>query len=53
MNSELFFIFEMANNHMGDVSHGIRIINELKEATRGFNFKFAIKLQGSFLAEWA
>ena len=45
MNSELFFIFEMANNHMGDVSHGIRIINELKEATRGFNFKFAIKLQ--------
>ena len=24
------FIFEMANNHMGDLSHGIKIIRELK-----------------------
>jgi hypothetical protein len=24
------FIFEMANNHMGDVDHGIKIINAFK-----------------------
>lgn len=41
-----FFIFEMANNHMGDVEHGIRIIREFQEVTRGFDqFKFSIKLQ--------
>lgn len=39
------FIFEMANNHMGDVAHGIRIIRELYEACRGFPFRFAVKLQ--------
>ncbi len=30
------FIYEMANNHMGDVEHGIRIVRELKEASKGF-----------------
>ena len=39
------FIFEMANNHMGDVAHGIRIVQELREACEGFPFRFAIKLQ--------
>ena len=40
------FIFEMANNHMGDVEHGIRIIREFKEITKGFDqFHFSIKLQ--------
>ena len=40
------FIFEMANNHMGDVEHGIRIIREFKEVAKGFDqFKFSIKLQ--------
>ena len=39
------FIFEMANNHMGDVSHGIRIIQELKAISEGFPFAFAVKLQ--------
>jgi sialic acid synthase SpsE/quercetin dioxygenase-like cupin family protein len=39
------FIFEMANNHMGDVAHGLRIIRELKEACAGFPFRFAVKLQ--------
>jgi sialic acid synthase SpsE/quercetin dioxygenase-like cupin family protein len=45
MESKPLFIFEMANNHMGDVSHGIRIIRELREACAGFGFRFAVKLQ--------
>ncbi len=39
------FILELANNHMGDVEHGIRIIKELKDVTKDFPFNFAIKLQ--------
>jgi sialic acid synthase SpsE/mannose-6-phosphate isomerase-like protein (cupin superfamily) len=39
------FIFEMANNHMGDIEHGIRIVRALREITAGFDFKFSIKLQ--------
>ena len=39
------FIFEMANNHMGSVEHGLRIVEAMKEATSGFPFPFAIKLQ--------
>jgi sialic acid synthase SpsE len=39
------FIYEMANNHMGDVEHGIRIVHELKAASEGFPFAFCIKLQ--------
>lgn len=40
------FIFEMANNHMGDVEHGIRIIRELKEVVQGIeDFDFSVKLQ--------
>lgn len=39
------FIFEMANNHMGDIEHGVRIIREFKEVTRGLDFRFSIKLQ--------
>ena len=39
------FIYEMANNHMGDVEHGIRIVRELKEASKGFPFGFCVKLQ--------
>ncbi|MCK5020978.1 MAG: N-acetylneuraminate synthase family protein [Candidatus Peribacteraceae bacterium] len=39
------FIFEMANNHMGNLSHGVRIINELKEIVKDFDFNFGIKLQ--------
>jgi sialic acid synthase SpsE/quercetin dioxygenase-like cupin family protein len=45
MSSRPLFILEMANNHMGDVSHGVRIIREMKEACRGFDFRFAVKLQ--------
>ena len=40
------FIFEMANNHMGDVGHGIRIVREFHEVARDFpQFRFSIKLQ--------
>jgi len=39
------FVYEMANNHMGDVEHGIRIVRELREASSGFPFQFCIKLQ--------
>lgn len=40
------FIFEMANNHMGDFGHGKKIVAEIKKITDFFkNFKFAIKLQ--------
>src|SRR5438105_14771616 len=39
------FIFEMANNHMGSVEHGLRIITAMREASRGFPFAFAVKLQ--------
>ncbi len=48
MNNDIFsklFIFEMANNHMGDVEHGLRIIQEIHEITKNYNFKFAFKFQ--------
>ena len=40
-----FFIFEMANNHMGDVEHGLRIVREFGAVAREFPYKFAFKLQ--------
>jgi sialic acid synthase SpsE/mannose-6-phosphate isomerase-like protein (cupin superfamily) len=48
MGKDLFenlFIFEMANNHMGDVEHGMRIINEVAEAARRYPFTYAVKFQ--------
>ena len=40
------FIYEMANNHMGDLKHGIKIIETLRAVSDDFpNFKFAVKLQ--------
>jgi len=39
------FIFEMANNHMGDVEHGLRIIREIYEVCKDFPFKFGFKFQ--------
>ena len=40
-------VFEMANNHMGDVPHGIATIRAIREACHGFedDFDFAFKLQ--------
>lgn len=44
-NLRPLFVYEMANNHMGDVEHGIRIVHELKAASEGFPFGFCVKLQ--------
>jgi sialic acid synthase SpsE/mannose-6-phosphate isomerase-like protein (cupin superfamily) len=48
MDEELFnhlFIFEMANNHMGDIEHGMRIINEMALVARKYPFRCAVKFQ--------
>ena len=45
MIPEPLFVLEMANNHMGDLDHGIRIIRTMGEMTRKFNFRCAFKLQ--------
>jgi sialic acid synthase SpsE len=42
---EPLFIFEMANNHMGSVEHGLRLVHAMREATAGLPFRFAFKLQ--------
>lgn len=40
------FILEMANNHMGSVAHGLRIIREFAAVARDYpEFRFAFKLQ--------
>ena len=39
------FIFEMANNHMGSVEHGLRIVRAMREVSKDFPFNFGIKLQ--------
>jgi sialic acid synthase SpsE/quercetin dioxygenase-like cupin family protein len=39
------FVFEMANNHMGEVDHGIRLIEEFASVVRDFDFTFAFKMQ--------
>ena len=39
------FILEMANNHMGDVEHGLALIREFHKITKLFDFKFAFKFQ--------
>jgi sialic acid synthase SpsE/mannose-6-phosphate isomerase-like protein (cupin superfamily) len=41
-----FIVLEMANNHMGEVSHGLKVISEFGKVCREFpEFKFAFKLQ--------
>ena len=42
---EKLFIFEMANNHMGDLEHGLGIIREFAKVARNFDFRFAFKFQ--------
>ncbi|MGH7995178.1 MAG: N-acetylneuraminate synthase family protein, partial [Opitutaceae bacterium] len=39
------FILDLANNHMGDVDHGLRIIRELAEAVRSSRARVAVKFQ--------
>lgn len=40
-----FFIFEMANNHMGNLEHGLRIIREIHKVCKDYPFAFGFKLQ--------
>jgi len=44
-NKNVTFIMDLANNHMGSVDHGLRIIRDMRRATDGFDYNFAIKLQ--------
>ncbi|MEK7067210.1 MAG: N-acetylneuraminate synthase family protein [Patescibacteria group bacterium] len=44
-NFENLFIFEMANNHQGDVEHGKRIIREMGGIAKEFGIRAAVKLQ--------
>ena len=37
------FILEMANNHMGSLEHGIRMIREFAEVKKKYDFRFAFK----------
>ena len=40
------FIFEFANNHMGDVNHGLQMIKEFGEVAQNYpEFQFAVKFQ--------
>ena len=39
------FIFDMANNHQGDVEHGLSMIREIHDACEGFDFHFGFKFQ--------
>ena len=41
----MLITFDLANNHMGDVKHGIRIINEVARVCKGYDFDFAMKFQ--------
>lgn len=45
LSKEPLFILEMANNHMGDVNHGLKIIREIYQVTKNYSFKFGFKLQ--------
>jgi sialic acid synthase SpsE/mannose-6-phosphate isomerase-like protein (cupin superfamily) len=46
MIPDKFVVLEMANNHMGDVAHGLRVISEFGAVCKQFpEFKFAFKLQ--------
>ena len=39
------FIFEMANNHQGDVDHGLKIVREMGKVARTHGIKAAVKFQ--------
>ena len=42
---ENLFIFEMANNHQGDVKHGLKIISEMGKIVKEYKLNAAVKLQ--------
>jgi N-acetylneuraminate synthase len=39
------FVFELANNHMGSVQHGLDVIEAMRRETDGMPFAFGFKLQ--------
>ena len=39
------FVLEMANNHMGDVNHGVKLIETFAEICHKFPFQFGFKMQ--------
>lgn len=45
INKKPLFIFELANNHMGDVEHGIRIIRDIAKVAKKYPFTYAFKFQ--------
>jgi sialic acid synthase SpsE/mannose-6-phosphate isomerase-like protein (cupin superfamily) len=49
VNFENLFILEMANNHQGDVEHGMEILRQFRETTRAYPFTFCVKFQYRFL----
>lgn len=51
LSSKPLIIFELANNHMGSVEHGLRVIREFGALIAEFDrFRFAFKLQYRDLA---
>jgi sialic acid synthase SpsE/quercetin dioxygenase-like cupin family protein len=40
-----FFVFEMANNHMGSLAHGIQILRAMRDVCKEYDFDFGVKLQ--------
>jgi N-acetylneuraminate synthase len=42
---DLLFVFEMANNHQGEVDHGLRIISEMGRIAGRYGIRAAVKLQ--------
>jgi len=42
---ENLFTLEMANNHMGDIEHGIHVIKSFGKICKKYPFSFAFKLQ--------
>jgi len=43
--SQPLFILEMANNHMGDLAHGVALVRAFAQVCKPFPFQFAFKLQ--------
>jgi sialic acid synthase SpsE/quercetin dioxygenase-like cupin family protein len=44
-DDQLLIAFDLANNHMGSVEHGLRVIREVHTVCEGFDFQFAFKFQ--------
>jgi sialic acid synthase SpsE/mannose-6-phosphate isomerase-like protein (cupin superfamily) len=39
------FIFELANNHMGELAHGLRVVREVHAVAKKYDLNFGFKLQ--------